>query len=76
MEAFDLIKAFDEVLNTTDPPKEAGPQKHDRGAGAHVAGVNLAALAAGRAGLAQNKANALAEKIAELYKKWVPNLPL
>jgi len=24
MEAFDLIKAFDEVLNTTDPPKEAG----------------------------------------------------
>jgi hypothetical protein len=24
----------------------------------------------------RKKANALAEKIAELYKKWVPNLPL
>jgi hypothetical protein len=50
MEDFDLSKSLDEVINTTYPPKQAALKKLS--AGAHFAGVNLAALAFGRAGLA------------------------
>jgi len=53
MEDFDLTKSFDDLLKPTDPPKEAALENNDRSARHHFAGVNLAALAAGRTGLAQ-----------------------
>jgi len=65
MEEFDLAKSFDELLKPTDPPKGAAlkghdrtakrgdPHKQGRSAEPHFVGVDLAVLAAGRAGLAQ-----------------------